>query len=146
VRHIAEKLWAGIGHVEVQRFLRGCIVAAFIFTVYMGAGLLLRYLLGFSELYAAFGAFLISSPVSYFGHALYTFRTRTTSYSDALRFFGLMLLTGLISWLVMNAGVKVMGIPFWMGLIIITVVVPILNYLLMRLYVFAHAFTHSNCL
>lgn len=141
--HFIEKIQTVIGHVEVHRFLRGCVVAAFIFVLYLSAGLTLRYVLGLSHLYAAFGAFLITSPVSYFGHALYTFRTRT-GYSDALRFFGSVVLTGFTSWLVVNVGVEAMGIPFWIGLVIITTAVPIMNYLLMRLFVFAQALGHPK--
>ena len=92
----------------------------------------------------ALGAFLISAPVSYFGHGWYTFNTTVFDATNAARFFGSLLLTMAISWLVMHVGVLRIGMPYWTGLLTITIAVPIINYLLMRLFVFTRTMNPAS--
>jgi putative flippase GtrA len=128
---------AAIVAVEARRFLRGCIVASVTFTIFMAVGLGLRHLAGLGEVPAAILAVIVTSPVSYFGHALFTFRVGLADRSYALKFVGLLALTLAISWAVVNVGVQRIGIPYWLGLFTTTIVVPLVNYSLLRLYVFA---------
>jgi putative flippase GtrA len=123
--------------VEIRRLLRGCVVAIVVFTSYMAAGLGLRHLAGLEEVTAAMLAVIIASPISYFGHALFTFRVGFADRSYALKFVGLIAITFVINWAIVKIGVQRIGIPYWLGLFTTTIIVPIVNYLLLRLYVFA---------
>jgi putative flippase GtrA len=129
--------WTKILAVEVRRFLRGCVVASVAFTTFMAAGLGFHHLAGLEETTAAILAVIVTCPISYFGHALFTFRVGLADRSRALKVAGLLAMTLVISWAVMSIGVRRIGMPYWLGLFTTTIAVPLINYLILRLHVFA---------
>jgi putative flippase GtrA len=122
--------------VETRRFLRACLVALLAFVTFMAAGLGLRHIAGLGETSAAMIAAILTLPISYFGHALLTFGVGPADRTRILRFVGLTATTLAITWAIANIGVKRGGLPYWLGLLTTTTVVPLINYLFLRLYVF----------
>jgi putative flippase GtrA len=130
--------------VEIRRFLRGCIVAAFIFAVYVTSGMWLRHGLGMDETAAALLGVLFTAPFSYFGHARFTFRVSLGERSYVSRFLLSLGVAFLTAWLVVHVGVEKFGLPFWIGLVLTTIIIPVVNYAVLRLYVFARGIDETH--
>lgn len=122
---------------ETRYFIRGCIVATFVFVTYMSAGLLFRYVFGMPAAIAAIAAVLVAAAVSYFGHSYFTFQVSSRNWSYVTRFAALLLLTIVVNWCVMTVVPSAVNFPYWLRMIVATTLVPMLNYVMLRLFVFA---------
>jgi putative flippase GtrA len=82
-------------------------------------------------------AVLSAAPVSYFGHAWGTFEVASARQQQVGRFAATAALTMAFAWVGTYLANR-LGLPYWVGLTA-AILAAIVNYLLVRLYVFAAA-------
>jgi putative flippase GtrA len=106
--------------------------------IHLSVGFLTMQLAGIGPTRASLIGFIVANPFSYFGHKLVTFMVPGRDAFEAARFvvsalIGLALASAipyvLIDWL---------SVPRIAALATVVIVIPIVNYLAMRFWVFAH--------
>lgn len=122
--------------VEIGRIFRFGIVGIAATVTYACATFAAVEWFAFSPVIASILGQLIAGGVSYFGHALYSFRVRSDNGVFRRRFVVIAIVTfatnGLVTWLLTD----VMGVSYRISIAIVTVLIPITNYLANRLWVF----------
>lgn len=89
-----------------------------------------------SEPVAAALAYLVLLPVNYLGHRRATFRSRAPGGAELLRYLAVHGLTLLACMAVMQGVTAGLGASHWAGSAAIVVMAPVLNFVLMHLWVF----------
>jgi putative flippase GtrA len=123
--------------IEFVRIARASVVALAATAVYMGTGLALHHGVGLGAGTSSVVAVLSAAPVSYFGHAWVTFEVTSARQQQAGRFAAAAALTMAFAWLGTYFA-DYFGLPYWVGLTAAILAAGV-NYLLVRLYVFAAA-------
>ena len=81
-------------------------------------------------------AYLVSVAISYLLQSRFTFRVNGDSLDQVARFLLTSLAGLMISWCMMGFTV-LMQLPYWIGAISVCAIVPIMNFFVMRGWVFA---------
>lgn len=91
-----------------------------------------------TETTAAALAYLALLPVNYLGHRRATFRSRAPTRPELLRYLAVHGITLLACMAVMLAVTAGLGASHWAGSAVIVVMAPVLNFVLLHLWVFRH--------
>jgi putative flippase GtrA len=107
--------------------------------VHVAVALLVSALLAAAPLAANLAGFSASVLFSYFGHARLTFGVALAHRRHGPRFV-VTALTGLAASTAITFLCQTwFRLPFWATMALVAVLVPLLNYLMLRLWVFGHA-------
>ncbi len=112
----------------------GVGVAALYVAIFVGLAAL-----GLSRGLANVAAFGLAVAVQYVAQSLWTFRKPLDASAQALRFAVAIGLGLVVSTLITSGLGPRLGWPAWMAAGLVTVVLPVQNYLFFRLWVFADA-------
>ena len=87
---------------------------------------------------ASYAVYAALVPVSFLGHSRITFRSNGAAGREWIRFCitqgtSLLIITAVTAWLKSSA-----GIPTWMGLAAISILIAGLNFVVMQVWVFAN--------
>lgn len=99
---------------------------------------------------AAALAYVLLLPISFLGHKHATFRSSWPLWPEVARFLGLHGITALVSVSVMGVAVNGLDLPHWGGSVAISVLAPVINFVLLHFWVFhssrqgAHISSDSN--
>lgn len=122
--------------VETGRILRFGVVGIAATLTYAGATALSVEWLHLAPVPASILGQIVSTGVSYFGHAFYSFRVKGDHRTFLWRFFVIGALTftmnGAVTWLLTDK----IGVSYRISVAIVTVLIPITNYLGNRFWVF----------
>lgn len=121
------KIW----HRQVIRYGFVGILSTF---AYMAIAMLLVYFFDTSLLVANIYAAFVPMLISYFGNAVWSFETRSE-----MRTFGKFCCVALFTLVVMVVGsrwISQAGLPPYLGIVIIGVSLPVVSFLLQKLWVF----------
>lgn len=123
-------------HGTWRQFLRFALVGTTVALVYALGYNLLRWLTLGPALSSTL-AYLLAITVQYIGHASFTFRKRARDGGQVLRFVLLNTL-GLVVAVALTEGLTgPVAAPDWVASLAVVIVLPILNWFVMRLWVFA---------
>lgn len=82
-------------------------------------------------------AYVISVAISYLMQSCFTFRVAGHSFDQVARFVVMSLAGLVVSWCVMALSVDLLHWPYLTGAIGVCVIIPVLNFFLLRGWVFA---------
>lgn len=118
-----------------KQFMRFALVGGVVAATYVALYLLFMAA-GLTQSLSNAGAFLLAVALQYVGQASFTFGARLDDAPQVTR-FGLMICCGLItSAVITGVAGPAMGLPHWLAAVIVTVVLPLQNYLIMTRWVF----------
>lgn len=117
-----------------KQFMRYGLVGAISTTIHVVAAFFFLNIVGVTLLMANVGAFFTAISVSYFGNALWSFEAGGEVRSMG-RFFAASGVTLALIVLISN-GVTMAGLPPYTGILMIAVVIPIVGFLIQKLWVF----------
>lgn len=92
--------------------------------------------LGVAPVPASIAGYCASVPASFLGHRNISFRSRGRWTSEAVRFVLMQAANIAVTALSMHGSVEWAGAPYWWGMIIAVVLIPIANFILMNVWVF----------
>lgn len=125
--------------ILVRFAIVGVTIAAIYVLVYVA---LLR--LGTPGLWANGLAFAIAVAAQYAAQTLFTFRTDLANPQQAMR-FAAMIGTGLVTSTMLTQWIApAMGLPGMVAAIIVTIILPVQNYILMKAWVYTDPSTRSE--
>lgn len=118
----------------------------------VGGGVALLYVvlylalqaLGVSQPLANTVAFLLAVAVQYVGQTVYTFRGKLVVPNQMSRFIGMILVGLLVSNLITGRLGPALGWADWISAVVVTVVLPVQNYLFLKIWVFSEKFASSE--
>ncbi|MEO0401778.1 MAG: GtrA family protein [Pseudomonadota bacterium] len=124
-----------------HRFIRFAIVGSAVAGLYVL--LYLAFLsIGLAQPVANAAAFLLAVAVQYIGQAGFTFQSRLNDAPQITR-FAIMIGCGLITSAVITGLVgPALALPHWAAAAIVTIILPLQNYVIMTRWVFAHGSQH----
>ncbi|WP_299153560.1 GtrA family protein [uncultured Tateyamaria sp.] len=124
-----------MGHpAKILRFTCvGATVALLYIALYLGL-----LALAFAQPVANSTAFLLAVAVQYAGQAAFTFRAPLKDGPQITRFVAMIGCGLLSSALITGIAQPALGLPHWGAAVIVTLVLPIQNYLIMSRWVFAY--------
>ena len=117
-----------------KQFVRYGFVGVASTTIHVVVAFFLLNVIGVSLLRANIGAFCSAIFVSYFGNALWSFETKGEVKSMG-KFFVASAITLLLIVFISN-WVTEAGLPPYIGVLMIAVVIPIVGFILQKLWVF----------
>ena len=117
-----------------KQFFRFGVVGIGSTSIHVLVALTLLKIAGLSLLMANIGAFFSALLFSYFGNALWSFETRGEAKSLG-RFFCASAITLLLITLISN-WVTETELPPYTGILMVAVVVPVIGFILQKLWVF----------
>lgn len=136
----------GISLVELGRIIRFGVVgigATLVYAVVTAAG---NEALGIKPVLASIIGQAASTAVSYFGHALFSFRVKTNHQTYLWRFLVIAAFTfalnGAVTWLIAD----VLKLSPRIAIATVTVLIPIVNYVCNRFWVFMPGLVRTNLL
>jgi putative flippase GtrA len=120
-----------------HRIVRYAMVGVLVAATYVGLAALLRMTTPLSAPLASAIAFACAVVVQYVAHSRYTFGVEATNWLQAARFvttvgLGFVLSTAFVGWLAPRWGICELC-----ALLVVVIVLPIVNYLIFLLWVFA---------
>jgi putative flippase GtrA len=122
--------------VELGRIIRFGFVGIAATVVYTGTSFAGIEVFGIPPVAASVLGQVVSTFVSYFGHALFSFRVEPSHRLYLLRFLLISVLTFapnvIVTWLIADA----LGLSPRIAIAVVTVLIPITNYLANRFWVF----------
>ncbi|HBB55955.1 MAG TPA: hypothetical protein DCZ49_07200 [Hyphomonadaceae bacterium] len=114
--------------------ISGILVAS----IYAGSFFILSRIFSIASTPSSSIALLIAIFVQYFLHSIYTFK-RDWRDGDQLLRFVITIITGLlVSQVVIGNFAPRVGVPDYIGLVIVMVVLPIVNFMVFFIWVFRH--------
>jgi putative flippase GtrA len=127
---LGDALWSKALRFAIVGGLSGCIFAGATFTFVT--------LAGFEDKLSSALAYIVSMPLNFIGHRIFSFRSTTKILPSAGRFAVIHLVNILITILAMGAAVDVLKLPYYLGVFAAIVVVPLANFFLMDAWVFSN--------
>lgn len=126
--------------VEIARLFRfGLVGVAATATYWLVTVALARYV-KMEAVYASFLGVAFSAPVSYFGHQLFSFRVQPDHERHLIRFVAILGITlGINLMLVWMIG-DVLGFATTTAATVVAIVIPCINYLMNKYFVFQPSF------
>jgi putative flippase GtrA len=122
--------------VELGRIIRFGFVGIAATVVYTGTSLAGIEVFGLPPVAASVLGQVVSTFVSYFGHAIFSFRVEPSHRLYLIRFLLICVLTFalnvIVTWLIAD----VLGLSPRIAIAVVTVLIPITNYLANRFWVF----------
>lgn len=117
------------------RFVRFALVGGFVALVYIGCYVALMRL-GLYQPLANGLAFAICVAVQYVGQTLYTFRQNLAVPTQIVRFL-IMICCGLVVSALITGGLApAIGLTDWVAAVVVSVVLPVQNYIFLKLWVY----------
>jgi putative flippase GtrA len=115
--------------------------------VFCGVGVLLAVLyfvaasvgssgLGLEPAIASGAAYLLMIPVAYFAHRIVTFRSSTLHKVAFPRFVVTSCMGVALSWVIPHFLLRLFAIPDWLAFLAVGIIVPSLNFVTTRIWVF----------
>ena len=104
--------------------------------VHVAVAFAVRDAIDATALQANFAGYCAAVGVSYFGNARWTFRRDAWRAAQFVRFLVLSLSGLIANQAITYVLVERLGWPFWSGLVVVVIVVPILSFLAARLWAF----------
>ena len=120
----------------VAQFLRFAVVGATTAAIYFVGYVLLRDLDLVGPAVAAVLAYGAAITFQYIGHSNYTFRAREPRRGGLVRFLVLNGV-GLALSVLISVGFYAAGWPDWLASTLVVTALPVMNWVVMRLWVFA---------
>ncbi|WP_417720078.1 GtrA family protein [Salipiger sp.] len=118
-----------------KRLLRFGVVGIANTVIYVGGYLLLRTL-GLEEIVANCLAFAAAVALQYVAHSRYTFGARVKDPAQFARFLTTIGAGLAVSTMITAHLAGIFGLSDWMAALIVTVVLPVQNYILLSLWVY----------
>ena len=88
---------------------------------------------------ASVAGYLAGMLISFFGQARFTFLVQRHTAGQAMRYVAASLCGLIVSYLAMHLAVFDFGLPAFVGTILVAILVPLINLLLMKWWVFREA-------
>ena len=85
---------------------------------------------------AAVLGYLTALPVSFIGHRRFTFRSKATMTPELMRFTVMHFVNMMVSLGGMAWAVDLLGLDYWVGILVAVVIVPLASYITADLWVF----------
>ncbi len=121
---------------ELYRFVRFGMVGILATLVYAGMTFVGVEFLGLAAVRASIVGQVLSMAASYFGHSIFSFGVVTDHRAHLWRFLVIAVLTfgmnGVVTWALTNA----MGLGYRVAVVIVGVLIPVMNYVCNRFWVF----------
>jgi putative flippase GtrA len=117
-----------------RQIIRYTLVGVLSTSAYIAIALLLLYVFDMSLLAANICAFFVPMAISYFGNALWSFEAKGEFRSFG-KFSCVSVLT-LTLMVVSSRSVSEAGLPPYFGILIVAVAIPVISFLLQKLWVF----------
>lgn len=95
------------------------------------------YISGLGRGVSAYLAYGVMLPVSFFGHRKLTFASAAPVAGQGIRFALVQVCNLLIIWVV-SAATQHLDLPGWISFATISVMIPLFNFIVLRLWVFSH--------
>lgn len=121
-----------------QRILRFGVVGIGNTVTYVGGYLLLRTM-GLEEAVANCLAFACAVALQYVAHARYTFRTELRNPAQFTRFLTTIGAGLAVSTVITGPVAAVFALPDWLAATVVTIVLPVQNFILMSLWVYSRS-------
>lgn len=121
---------------EIGRIARFGIVGIVATFVYVAATFVAVELLELAAVSASIVGQLTSTAVSYFGHALYSFRVHTDHRTYLWRFLVVAAVTFGLNGFVTYALTEIGGVSYRVSVIVVAILIPLTNYACNRFWVF----------
>ena len=129
--------WLARDASTIAQGLRFAVVGATSGLVFAAVTTLLVSLLGVDPKLASIGGYIVSMPANFIGNRTFSFRSRGAWHGEALRFCILHLVNMAVAGGTMGAIVDMLGLHYAFGIVGAIVLVPLVNFVLMKLWVFA---------
>lgn len=130
--------------VEGRRIIRFGIVGIVSTAVHAGTALFAVEIIGLHPVFASIIGQAVAGVVSYFGHALYSFTVKLDHRTYLWRFLVIGVFTfglnAFVTWLLTD----IIMISYRVAIILVTILVPVVNYLCNRYWVFLPNIITSN--
>lgn len=94
-------------------------------------------MIGLSEASAAYLSYAILVPVSFIGHRRLTFQSSGAISGEWLRFCVVQMTNIALIWIVTSAAASFTFLSGWPAFAIISILIPILNFIVFQIWVFA---------
>lgn len=124
--------------MEIYRLVRFGLVGACATLVYIAVGIAANEIFLITPVVASILAQTVAFGISYIGHSMYSFRVETDHNIFLWRFSAIAALTFVLSTLTTWLIVDVAHLSSRIGLLAVAVLIPVVNYLFNRHWVFAH--------
>jgi putative flippase GtrA len=135
----AKTAWHSPAVGEVARVARFGLVGALATAVYFLTSVAMVEVAGLRPVVASVVGQACSAFVSYFGHATYSFRARRDHLRHGGRFLAVAAATFGLNVLVTWFLTEIMPVPYWIAFAAVVVMIPTVNYLANRFWVFGGA-------
>jgi putative flippase GtrA len=122
--------------VELGRVIRFGIVGVGATITYVAASLALTHLFTLSPVAASIVAQVISMPVSYFGHLLYSFRVEADHRTYVARFLFTTAAAFAVNFALTWTATVLFGWPQAGAVLLVSIAIPIASFLANRFWVF----------
>ncbi len=125
----------GSGHV-LAKAIRFGFVGVLSGTIYALVTALLVSGFGADPIPASIAGYCASVPASFLGHRQFSFRSNGHWTGEAVRFVCAQALNIAVTAGSMHLAVGVFGVPYYWGMVVAVVLVPLANFAFMNLWVF----------
>jgi putative flippase GtrA len=125
----------GSGHV-LAKAIRFGFVGVLSGTIYALVTALLVSGFGADPIPASIAGYCASVPASFLGHRQFSFRSNGHWTGEAVRFVCAQALNIAVTAGSMHAAVNWLGVPYYWGMVVAVVLVPLANFAFMNLWVF----------
>ena len=128
---------------SIKQFFRFCLVGTTVALTYVGLYLALRGA-GIAQVWANGLAFFQAVVLQYACQSAFTYHRPLADKVQIVRFAAMVTLGFLSSALITGPIAAYFGTPDWKAAIAVTLILPVQNYILMTLWVFAAPTTNSD--
>ena len=122
--------------IETGRIARFGIVGVCATIVYIGASITAVDAFGFTPVWASILGQCTSMLVSYLGHSIYSFQVESDHRTFLWRFLVIAAVTFAMNGAVTWALTGVLGLSHFLSISVVTIAIPVVNYLCNRFWVF----------
>ena len=133
---IRQRRWPILSASSIARMLRFALVGVAATLLYAVIAFALAYVSMLPAAVTSLIAYCTAGVLSYFGHRLFTFKAGGGHARPAARFVGINLLgyavAAVIPWVLSDR----LGYPAAIGIVLVCIVIPAMNYVLFNLFVF----------
>lgn len=119
----------------LYQFIRFAMVGGLATSVHYASALLLYYYVGLTSVMSNVGAYFVALCVSLIGQSLFTFGQRI-SKKVAVRFAVVSLSSAIATIAMTELLTKLLNLPFWLSLIIVITIIPLLTFLFQKTWVY----------
>jgi putative flippase GtrA len=128
----------------VRQLIVFCLVGALLAGLYFVFATVESSIFGIEPATASGIAYLLMIPVAYFSHRMVTFRSSALHRIAFPRFVVTSCVGVALSWLIPRVASQVFALPHWLAFVAVIMVVPLLNFVTTRVWVFVGSHGASN--